>query len=234
MEFFPCTINVMSVNASWVPVQSIGVPTDVSTTVSVTHSQSSTSGTSKTWGSAVTKSVSAGFKFCGVSASAEISGTVSHSTSTSNSQTFEQSTTNSTTVTQHYQPGEVWQFQFNIYDNCNKYSTVTTQNTVETPNRALPPCCLPGYFADPLKTSGACAPGEDGQTFSACPPPPPTCNQGCIPKGVKLKVGKPLCCTKGYESLKCPGPAHYHCSFHALRSNQTAATATSNAPPAEQ
>ena len=60
------------------------------------------------------------------------------------------------------------------------------------------------------------------------------CNQGCIPKGVKLKVGKPLCCTEGHESLKCPGPAHYHCGVHALRSNQTAATATVKAPPAEQ
>ena len=64
--------------------------------------------------------------------------------------------------------------------------------------------------------------------------PSNTCNAGCIPEHVKLKYGKPLCCTEGHESLKCPGPAHYHCGVHALHFNQTAATATANAPPAEQ
>lgn len=43
-----------------------------------------------------------------------------------------------------------------------------------------------------------------------------TCNAGCIPKDVKLKKGQALCCkhghnTNGHETLKCPGPAHYHC-----------------------
>jgi len=66
------------------------------------------------------------------------------------------------------------------------------------------------------------------------PAPPPTCNAACIPKGVKLKAGKLDCCSGGKESLKCPGPAHYRCGVHALLSNQTAATATSNAPPVEQ
>ena len=61
-----------------------------------------------------------------------------------------------------------------------------------------------------------------------------TCNQGCIPEGVKQKDGQPDCCTEGAKSLKCPGPAHYHCGVHALRSNQTAATAKAKAPLAEQ
>lgn len=38
-----------------------------------------------------------------------------------------------------------------------------------------------------------------------------TCNAGCIPKHMKLKEGKPDCCSKGHETLKCPPPAHYHC-----------------------
>lgn len=64
---------------------------------------------------------------------------------------------------------------------------------------------------------------------------PNTCNQGCIPKDTKRKDGQSECCTGGRESLKCPGPAHYHCGVHALRSNQTAHTATAaSAPPAEQ
>eukprot|EP00729_Bicosta_minor_P003516 gene3516-21847_t len=37
------------------------------------------------------------------------------------------------------------------------------------------------------------------------------CNSGCIPEHVKLKEGKPDCCTKGHETLKCPRPAHYQC-----------------------
>jgi hypothetical protein len=40
----------------------------------------------------------------------------------------------------------------------------------------------------------------------------PTCNAGCIPKGLKKKDGEHLCCTGGSASLfKCPGPAHYQC-----------------------
>eukprot|EP00729_Bicosta_minor_P021143 gene21143-1575_t len=38
-----------------------------------------------------------------------------------------------------------------------------------------------------------------------------TCNSGCIPEHVKLKEGKPDCCTEGHETLKCPRPAHYQC-----------------------
>ena len=40
---------------------------------------------------------------------------------------------------------------------------------------------------------------------------PITCSAGCIPKHIKLKAGRPLCCTEGHETLKCPGPAHYLC-----------------------
>ena len=61
------------------------------------------------------------------------------------------------------------------------------------------------------------------------------CNQGCIPKGMKRKAGQPDCCTEGRKSLKCPGPAHYRCGVHLLRSNQTVHTATAaSATPAEQ
>ena len=61
------------------------------------------------------------------------------------------------------------------------------------------------------------------------------CNAACIPEGVKRKDGQPDCCTEGAKTSKCPGPAHYHCGVHALRSNQTAHTATAaSAPPAEQ
>ena len=62
---------------------------------------------------------------------------------------------------------------------------------------------------------------------STLPPSPPlttttthavdTCNNGgCIPEGMKKKVGQPDCCTQGHESLKCPRPAHYRCGAHSM------------------
>ena len=46
------------------------------------------------------------------------------------------------------------------------------------------------------------------------PPPPNPCNNGgCIPKGMKRKVGQPDCCTEGHTTLKCPRPAHYQCGI---------------------
>lgn len=108
----------------------------------------------------------------GFSASAHVTGTTSDNVSTSYAQTFEQSTTVTRSVTSHFQPGEVWQFHFQIYDNCHNDSTVTTQDLVQTLNLATPPCCLPGYFADPKNAGGACVAGDDGKTFSVCPQSP--------------------------------------------------------------
>eukprot|EP00729_Bicosta_minor_P027208 gene27208-34557_t len=53
----------------------------------------------------------------------------------------------------------------------------------------------------------------DGTTTNQTVPlrQPNTCNADCIPEHVKLKAGKPLCCTDGHASLKCPWPALYKC-----------------------
>ena len=40
---------------------------------------------------------------------------------------------------------------------------------------------------------------------------PSTCNDGCIPEGVKRKEGQEVCCTEGRTTHKCPKPAHYQC-----------------------
>jgi len=118
-----------------------------------------------------------------------------------------------------------------------KTKTTTTKTTITTTTpvcngRPDPPSCQTEY-------AGKCNDVVIGSLVREnCPVLCGTCdvcNQGCIPKDTKRKDGQPDCCTEGRESLKCPGPAHYHCGVHALRSNQTAHTATAaSAPPAEQ
>ena len=85
------------------------------------------------------------------------------------------------------------------------------------------------FAATGLDLPGVVATGPVFTSATALAPPPPECNQGCIPKGMKRKAGQPDCCTEGTKTLKCPGPAHYRCGVHALRSNQTAHTATAAA-----
>eukprot|EP00729_Bicosta_minor_P009104 gene9104-12668_t len=40
---------------------------------------------------------------------------------------------------------------------------------------------------------------------------PNVCNAGCIPEHIKLKAGRPFCCTEGHANMDCPTPAHYQC-----------------------
>ena len=119
------------------------------------------------------------------------------------------------------------------HGNCVDYDPATLERTCLDPPEAtrLTCRCKDGYVG------AACGP----PTPSPAPPPfhppapPPMCNTACIPKDVILKAGKPDCCTWGKESLKCPGPAHYRCGVHALRSNQTTASAMpASATPAKQ
>ena len=242
-----CNATIKSATASWVVVQIIDVPTNVTYEWrGVSHSGPFVRSTSsiQTWGQSTTNSVSAGFSFgvrvsgsSSVAHSQFVSGSTSKSISQSTASTF--ALTNRTTVAHHFQPGVVWQLQFQVVDSCGD-STVFTQQLTQTttPNecgksgtgvmggkllRTLatptacackaacdtthgcqawqwhpsghklfkqcrlsdtghmvkntesisgvndkPPCCLPGYFQDPTKPHGACAPGHDGKVFSLC------------------------------------------------------------------
>lgn len=235
----PCVPIVTAINASWVPVKFIGVPTDVTETVSVTHSQSTSNTSSESWGHSVEKSASAGFSFWGASASVHVTGTTSHNVSTSYSQTFEQSSSESHSVTLHFQPGEVWQFQFNMYDKCHGYSTVTTQDLVQTPNLDTPPCCLAGYFLDPKNPSGQCVPGLDGQLFNLCqqappsppwppgpPPPSPPSPSPPAPPGSQYRCSQGMCVTSPSGVTKAECDAGCTAQFYSCI-NSTCAPASS-------
>ena len=162
---------IISVTASWAVVDVIGVPTDVAYSYGVSSSYTKTR--NESWGTSTTTSASAGFSFeDGFGAKASVTGTTSYTIAESTSSTF--ASTNTTTVTYHYQPGVVWQLQFQVVDQCGN-STVYTKLIAQTPNEDAPPCCLPGYFKDPTQAHGACVPGQDGQVFDICgssPPPP--------------------------------------------------------------
>jgi hypothetical protein len=64
-----------------------------------------------------------------------------------------------------------------------------------------------GFLLWRLPYSGGCglAYCSTSATYS------PTCNDDCIPEGVKRKEGQGICCTEGHKTHKCPKPAHYRC-----------------------
>ena len=126
-----CNATIKSVTASWVEIQIIDTPTNVSYSYGVV-SHSGPSGRSassiQTWGQSTTNSVSAGFSF-GVQT---VSGSTSKSISQSTASTF--ALTNWTEFTTHYsQPGVVWQLLFQVIDSCGS-STVFTKQLTQTPN----------------------------------------------------------------------------------------------------
>ena len=126
-----CNATIESVTASWVKLQTIDIPTNVSYSYGMEH-HSGPAGRSassiQTWGQSATNSVSAGFSF-GVQT---VSGSTSKSISQSTASTF--AMTNWTEFTTHYsQPGVVWQLLFQVIDSCGS-STVFTKQLTQTPN----------------------------------------------------------------------------------------------------
>lgn len=158
----PVCSNIM-VRATWVDKGFIGIAKDVSFSYGVSHSY--THGNAESWGHSTTISARAGFSFFGFHASTSVSGTTSHQVAQTFASTFE--TSNVTTITYHYQIGELWQLQFDVTDSCGN-STVFTDQLIQTPNHVSPPCCLPGYFQDPLHVHGPCATSADNKTFDLC------------------------------------------------------------------
>jgi len=115
------------------------------------------------WSAAATRSVSeVGFTD---SVETGVSGATARAVAGLTARAFNTATT--TNVTAHFVPGVLWQLQFSVFDQCGP-TTVHTE-VVQTPNAFLPPCCLPGFFADPARPHGACAADQDGRVFSLCP-----------------------------------------------------------------
>ena len=115
------------------------------------------------WSAGATRSVSeVGFTD---SVETGVSGASARTVASLTASAFNTATT--TNVTAYFEPGVVWQLQFSVFDQCGP-TTVYTE-VVQTPNAFLPPCCLPGYFANPAKPHGACVPDRDGRVFSLCP-----------------------------------------------------------------
>jgi hypothetical protein len=162
VAFLGCT-PVSSVNATWVMKEVVGIAKDVSYTYGVSHAYAKEN--TAVWARSATTQVSSGFSFYGFGIKFEVTGTTSSGIAQSTSQTFEEYS--ATTVTTHYQPGVVWQFQFNSTDHCGLTSIFTDQLT-QTNNLASPPCCLPGYFQDPRNATGPCVASSDGKVFDLC------------------------------------------------------------------
>lgn len=161
--FAMCSTSLTRASASWVIKEIIGIAKDVSYSYGVAHSY--TKNNTETWGTSASGYISAGFNFLGFGVSTKVTGTTSHSISVTTSESF--STTNTTTITYHFQPGVLWQLVFEVEDDCGN-STVYTKQLTQTPNIASPPCCLPGLFSDPTKPHGPCIAAPGDKVYSFC------------------------------------------------------------------
>jgi hypothetical protein len=71
-------------------------------------------------------------------------------------------------------PGAMWQWEYSVTDACtvSRRSSpvmIKVDHLAVTENAEAPPCCIPGYFADPAKPHGACVKIND-TTKSPCLP----------------------------------------------------------------
>ena len=102
----------------------------------------------------------------------------------------------------------LWQLVFNTTDQCGT-TDVFTGELIQTPNAAAPPCCLPGFFADPGRPHADCVPGVDGDIFNLCRAPPPLLYACVAGRCVEASDGIPK---DECDSLcRAPSPLLYAC-----------------------
>lgn len=160
-----CAPSVASVHTKgfWKAVESPTAETSYEVVTGVSRTMSKTE--MKEWATTVTASASQSMEIglpeikgvsVGGSATREISGSLSQSLA----ETFQSSITKSTTKkrTYKYGAGVIWQWVFDVNDDCGK-TEFQTVDIAHTPNKMSPPCCLPGYFKDPANARGECADG---------------------------------------------------------------------------
>eukprot|EP00967_Tisochrysis_lutea_P137162 scaffold245700_cov32-Tisochrysis_lutea.AAC.1 len=85
-----------------------------------------------------------------------------------------QTTETTTTIDNFMGAGVLWQFIFDVEDQCGS-ATVLTKNIIATQGRFAPPCCLPGFHLDPGNVHGPCYEGTPCLCESSiCQVPPPS------------------------------------------------------------
>ena len=75
--------------------------------------------------------------------------------------------TSSTTYTDTFGAGTVWQFQFRAATPCGN-ATIRGNHFLVTPSSSQPPCCLPGMALNLSQPHGPCRPSADGTVVDLC------------------------------------------------------------------
>jgi len=161
MDIYDCSA-IMQKAGQWVEIASSPGVQQITYSRGTSHSKTVTD--SKTWGHSTTNSVSAGFSFLGLSASASVGHTTSKSFTKTHSSTFEEESSSSYSTT--LDAGTVWQFQMDIQDNCGG-SNVQFSDLQLTQSTLDRPCCLPGHFVNVSEPTGECL-EVDGEKYDVC------------------------------------------------------------------
>lgn len=159
----PTCTNIQKPKGRWVPSGFSSLNHTWKIYEGTTHSYTKTN--AEQWGNSVSATVQAGFEAEIFSGSISITGTISNQISQTYSSTF--STTQSSEEDYECGPGEVWQWVFEIQDECGT-STSKRFDVVVTANQAQVPCCLPGFFKDPTNPLGDCVTVPGGTVYNLC------------------------------------------------------------------
>jgi len=152
---YTCAVSplpVKAVEGQWRALGSSTAGRSVTITTSVTHSY--ISGDNNYWGGGVSSGMSVGFSFCGVRVSAGSSSGSSNSMANTFSADFS-SLKSPTSSTFNFGDGMVWQWEFQVEDQCGT-SIVKTQFVGSTVGVFEKPCCLPGFSENFEKLHGPC------------------------------------------------------------------------------
>jgi len=148
---------------AWQYVQTVSAPQTITLKHGVKHSYTDT--TTETWGESVTVSVSSGFDAFGLASRVTVSSETSHSLAQTYTKTFEE--TDEQDFTDTFDAGTIFQWAWTITDLCGK-SKVKGTDLVRTNGTFQPPCCLPGFAADPKDYTGKCAAMPGDKVYNLC------------------------------------------------------------------
>ena len=159
------------VTGYWQPLQQLSGPTTIALTEGATKTNQYTR--TAEWSNAVTASASADFNVEGIGGlSLKLDSTTSRKLTNSYQNTW--STTTTTTITRNYdfgyQPTELWQWWTEIIDPEGNRVIAKSADLAHTPNKTMPPKCLPGYAAMNSTDFQTCTSG--GYLPGAFPPQP--------------------------------------------------------------
>lgn len=164
-----CTENVQTPKAYWKPLQYFGSHQTDQTCdeqasgkqtfhYSVGNTKALTVGSKTGWAKKIAGKVTGGYNFgttagLGGSVEIEVSGENAWSGETSVEEAASLTKTIETSI--ETGAGQMWQWAVSITDECST-SEVRTRIVAVTPNLGSPPCCPPGWAADPRNMLGEC------------------------------------------------------------------------------